>query len=184
MQGVYAILPDFEREILQSEAAAGRFPISLDRACAAILSHLRLCDPERLEELAEVSGGVGRRLRKSALAATDLPSLLSLAATKKYPLARLRRGILFSMLGVTRADLSAPPSYARLLALNAVGSSFLASVRRSSEIPVVTANAGVPDNPAALRQDDLSRRALSLYALCFPAPVSPADLLRDNPVVW
>ena len=182
LQGVYAFLPDFVSSVIASESTAGRFPITLDHAAPAILSHLRLCDPDSFGEIAELSGGLGRRLRKAALSAADLSSLLSLASTKKYPLARLRRGILFSLLGVTRSDLSAPPSYVRLLASNARGSAFLASIRRTSSIPVVTSNAGVSALPFARRQDDLSRRALSLFALCFPSPVAPSDLLRENPV--
>lgn len=183
LRDVYAFLPDFEQKIIRREADAGRFPLSLDRAASAILSHLRLCDPVSLDGIAELSGGLGRRLQKASWEAADLSSLLSFASTKKYPTARLRRGLLFALLGVTRSDLSAPPAYVRLLALNATGSAFLSSSRRSSSIPVVTSNAGVPSDPAALRQDALSRRARALWSLCFPAPVSPADLLRENPII-
>lgn len=183
LQGVCSFLPDFEQKIIRSEADAGRFPLSLDRAAPAILSHLRLCDPASFDGIAELSGGLGRRLQKASWEAVDLPSLLSLASTKKYPLSRLRRGLLFALLGVTRSDLFAPPAYVRLLALNATGSAFLSSTRRSSGIPVVTSNAGVPSDPASQRQDELSRRARSLWSLCFPAPVPPADLLRENPIV-
>ena len=183
LQSVYAFFPDFEQKILQAEADAGRFPLSLDHSAPAILSHFRLCDPASCDEIAELSGGLGRHLQKAAMEANDLPSLLSLAATKKYPLARLRRGILFALTGVTRADLSAAPAYVRLLALNRIGSAFLSSIRRMSSIPVVTSNAGVPSDAASRRQDELSRRACSLWALCFPSPVSPAELLRRNPIV-
>lgn len=183
LQSVYAFFQDFEQKILQAEADAGRFPISLSHAAPAILSHFRLCDPTLLDGIAELSGGLGRHLQKAVLEADDLPSFLSLAATKKYPLARLRRGILFALIGVTRADLSAAPAYVRLLALNRAGSAFLSSVRRTSSIPVVTSNAGVPSDDASRRQDELSRRACSLWSLCFPSPVSPAELLRENPIV-
>lgn len=183
LQSVYAFFQDFEQKILQAEVDAGRFPLSLDRAASAILSHFRLCDPASCDEIAELSGGLGRHLQKAALEANDLPSLLSRAATKKYPLARLRRGILFALTGVTRADLSSAPAYVRLLALKRTGSAFLSSVRHASSIPVVTSNAGVPSDASSRRQDELSRRACSLWSLCFPSPVSPAELLRRNPIV-
>lgn len=183
LQDVYTFFPVFEQKIIGSEADAGRFPLSLDRAAPAVLSFLRLSAPAALDAVADLSGGLGRRLQKASWEAVDLPSLLSRASTKKYPLSRLRRGLLFALLGVTRSDLSAPPAYVRLLALDGTGSEFLSASRRSSGIPVVTSNAGVPSDPAALRQDDLSRRARSLWSLCFPAPVSPADLLRENPIV-
>ena len=181
LQSVYAFLPDFEQAVLERERAAGRFPLSLDFAAPALLSHLRLADPAALDEVPDLSGGLGRRIRAAANEAVSLSDLLARAATKKYPTARLRRGLLFSLLGVARSDLSSPPAYVRLLAANAAGMSFLASVRKTASIPMVTANAGIPKTGAARRQAELSRRALSLFALCFPAPVSPADLLRAGP---
>ena len=182
LQGVYAFLPDFERKIMEEERAAGRFPIRMDPAAPAILSHLRLCGPDDLETVPDLAGGLGRRLRAAANEATSLSDLLDRAATKKYPTARLRRGLLFSICGVTREDLSRPPAYVRLLAANATGAAFLASVRRTSGIPAVTSNAGVPRTDAARRQAELARRAAALWSLCFPVPVSPADLLRFSPL--
>lgn len=179
LRDVYAKMPDFERNILEREAEEGRFPISLDRAAPALLAFLRLADLSAFDGIAEAAGGVGGRLKKAANEATDVGSLLSLAATKKYPFARLRRGLLFSMLGVTRADLNAPPAYLRPLAMNAVGEAFLAQVRRTAAIPVCPTVSGIPKTAAAKRQKILSDRARALYALCFPAPMSPAELIRQ-----
>lgn len=179
---ITAFLPDFEQKIIQKEQAAGRFPASLNAAAPALLWGLRGADPAAFETIAEAGGGVGNRLQAAANEAADLDSLFSLAATKKYPNARLRRALLFLLTGVQKDDLSAPPAYVRLLAANERGRAFLSSVRKTADLPVVTANAGVPDFPAARRQSALAKKALSLYALCLPCPASPAALLRQNPI--
>ena len=180
---IYAYLPDFEVKILQREDEAGRFPATLNAASPALLWGLRQMPADAFSELAEAGGGLGNRLQTAANEAADLEDLLALAATKKYPNARLRRALLFSMAGVRKEELSAPPAYTRLLAANGKGRDFLASVRKTADLPVVTANAGIPDFPAAKRQKELAEKAAALYGLCFPKPASPAELLRQNPVL-
>lgn len=176
-------LPPFEVEMLQKESTAGRFPASLDLASPAILWSLRQTDKATVSKIAEAGGGLGNRLCAVANEASDLAELVALAATKKYPNARLRRAALFAATGVEKSHLSAPPAYVRLLAANDAGMAFLASVRKTAAIPVVTSNSGIPTTAAANRQTELAKRAAALYALCFPKPVSPADLLRQNPLI-
>lgn len=183
IDAVSSFLPELEQKILRREAAAGRFPASMNFASSAFLLGLRQTDPAMLEAVAEASGGVGNRLQSIANEAADLETLFSLAATKKYPNARLRRALLFLLTGVKKEDLSAPPAYVRLLAANGQGKAFLSSVRKSADLPVVTSNGGVPDFPAAKRQEDLAKKAAALYALCLPRPASPAALLRQNPIL-
>ena len=179
----FAFLSAFEQTILQKEEQAGRMPASLQNASAAVLWNLRQLPQEAFSGIAEASGGVGNRLQAAANEATDLSSLLAIAATKKYPNARLRRALLFLLTGVKREELFAPPAYTRLLAANKTGRAFLSAVRKTADIPVVTSNAGVPDFPAARRQEELAKKATSLYALCLPRPTSPAELLRQNPLI-
>lgn len=151
-------------------------PADLGYAERLILGHLRLCNPEDLEQIAELSGGLGNRLIEAAMQATTLEELLLLAATKKYPLARLRRGILFALTAVAREDLRTSPAYVRLLAANAKGRDFLADCRRRAELPVITRKTDLPNTPAAHRQEEWERRAWALYALCHASP-KPGDTL-------
>ena len=126
---------------------------------------LRLTPPEQLERCAALSGGLGRRLSGAALSARTWEEMLSLAATKKYTTARLQRGILFALTGITDADLLTVPAYARLLGANAVGRAHLARLRRAGSFPVVTRRADLPDTPEAQRQARWSETAHALYTL-------------------
>ena len=171
-------------EILSRELAAGRAPIAAENASSAILAALRLSDPAALDAVPELSGGLGRHVREAARNAVGFSDLLTRCATKKYPDARIRRGILFSLTGVQKNDLSARPAYLRLLAANETGRRFLAGLRKKSDaIPVITSNAGLPHTKEADRQTELHRRCCAVYSLFFPQPLSECDLLRRSPIV-
>lgn len=130
------------------------------------IGYLRLTLPEQLESCAALSGGLGRRLSCAAQSARTWEELLSLAATKKYTTARLQRGVLFALTGITNADLLTDPAYARLLGANVVGREHLARLRREGDFPVVTRRTDLPDTPLAQRQANWSETAYALYTLC------------------
>ncbi len=174
--GLDAIRPSLPSEsyrILAREEAAGRAPASLSRLGAVILAKLRTASPEALEGIAELGGGLGARLASVADETATLEELLARAATKKYPDARIRRGLLFALCDVTWEDLRRPIAYARLLSANEVGCGFLASVRKSTELPIVTKYADLPHTPEAAAQLSMEERAWSLFALASPVPQAP-----------
>lgn len=179
---VYPCLPnDACRDILRRELDRGMAPISFAKADSALLGLLRLCDPEKFRSCAGLDGGLGERILKSAAEATSFADLLSRVATKKYPDARIRRGILFGLLGVTAADLVSSPAYLGLLASGPVGRKILSRVRKTdgiSAVPVVSSRSAIPRTPAAARVWEMENRAAALISLCYPSSVSAADLLR------
>jgi len=148
-----------------------------------ILGHLRLTPPEALERIAALGGGLGNRLTECAREAETLEELLALAATKKYPNARVRRGILFALTGIEEGDLRASPAYVRLLAANETGCRFLAESRKRSGIPVVTRHADLPDGAQAERQAEWERRAFALYSLCLPRVRREAALWTTGAII-
>ena len=172
--------PDTLR-LLQEAEKNGTALADLKNAERWILGHLRLSSAER--NVAELTGGLLPRLLSAAEKATSYEELLSLAATKKYPLSRLRRGILYVLCDVAPEDLRTSPAYTRLLAANRVGCQFLAEQRKSLQIPVVTRNASLPQTAEAKRQAEWERRACAMYTLCLPAPKSPEALLKKNPII-
>jgi predicted nucleotidyltransferase len=172
--------PDTLR-LLQEAEKNGTALADLKNAERWILGHLRLSPPT--EDVAELTGGLLPRLITAAEKATSYEELLTLAATKKYPLSRLRRGILYALCDIAPEDLRTPPAYTRLLAANRVGCQFLAEQRKSLQIPVVTRNASLPQTAEAKRQAEWERRAYALYTLCLPTPKSPEALLKKNPII-
>lgn len=175
-------LPDASFRALRDAAGEGTAPASWKPAERLLLASLRLCPDGEAEATAELSGGLGNRLCRAAAEATSFDELLALAATKKYPTARLQRGILFFLCGVRPDDLRAEPAFVRLLGATPAGRDFLSS-RRHIPLPVVTKHADLPRSPAAARQSELDRRARALYSLCLPSPLPLSALLFRPPVV-
>ncbi len=183
-EGLQAVLPHLPQECREVYARADE-PFSLQKAERLVLGHFRLTAPERLCEIAELTGGLGNRLAEAAEEADSLETLLARAATKKYTRARMQRGILFALTGVLPQDMRARPSYVRLLAANRLGCLALRECRRDADIAVVTRKADLPAVPNLRRAVELEERAWSLYALCredqavLPSPWRRQPIIRD-----
>ena len=183
LDAVAPYLPEGHAAIYRAAEETGFAPADMRHAERMLLGSLRLLSRDAVEQTAELGGGIGNRLRSLAEKASSLDELIALASTKKYPRARLRRGILFASVGVTQDDLRRSISYARLLGANTKGCAFLGVCRRNARIPIVTRHTDLPDTVDAERQAEWETRAYALYTLCFPK-VLPADLLwRRTPLI-
>ena len=183
LDGARAYLLPETAEALQAARESGTLSADLALAERAVLARLRLCSVGDLDDIAELEGGLGNRLIEMAGMATSLSELIALTATKKYPEARLRRGILFAMTGVTRADLKAIPAYVRVLAANPAGCAFLSKNRKNDALPTVTRQSDLPVGESAKRQILLQERAISLYALCLERIFDVGAFLRKNALI-
>lgn len=161
-------LTDTCYRLLNESIERGDAPAALKNAERLILGYFRLHPKSYFENIAELSGGLGARMCEAAKQSASLEELLSLAATKKYPRARLQRGILFALTGITPEDLRTSPAYTRLLAANETGYRFLASIRKTAQISIVTRSADYPKTPEAIKQREWERQAEGLYELCKP----------------
>lgn len=182
-EGLAAMLEHLPEETRECYRRADEAFADLAFAERLILGHFRLTPPSELERIAELGGGLGNRLAERAKNASTLDEFFSLVATKKYPNARLRRGVLFALTGVRGEDLRTSPAYVRLLAANANGCRFLSETRRGQGIPVVTRRSDLPCNADALRQAEWERRAFSLYSLCLPQAQPETDLWTRGTVI-
>ena len=147
---------------------------------SAVLFFWRGCDASRVGECAECGGGVAERLAASAKEAKSLEEMLSLAATKRYTDSRLRRAVLFGMLGVTIEDLRRPAEYVEILAANGRGIELLSSARG---IEVVSKPSKVPATDASVRQFELARALDSIYTLAMNSPREMGCFLKQSPQI-
>jgi len=178
-EGVDAILP----YLPQSAKPIYRncvLPPSFAHAERLILGWFRLASLNDLESVAELAGGLGARLKKAATEAKTLEEMLALAATKKYTSARILRGILFALTGITEQDLRTRPAYTRLLAANGTGCGFLKQCQKNAALTVVTRRTDLPDTPEATRQAILEERAQDLYALCCESAQATESLWKKT----
>ena len=122
------------------------------------------------------------RLRMAALHARDGEELLSMTETKRYSRSRIRRGLLYTLLGV-KAENFAGVCYTTVLAANETGREILSSVRRSARIPIVTKPAYYRQYGETVRRAfELSARADGIWELLCAAPRDGAAMMREKPV--
>ena len=179
-EAILPYLPKASAEVLLRDLHA---PIAdLRHAERLILGHFRLTPPEVLENCAELSGGLGGHMAKQASVAGALDEFLSRCATKKYTTARLQRGILFALTGIGREALYEPIAYVRLLGATHVGCRYLAEMRKTAKLPVITRHTDLQSTPDTARQAEWARRAEVLYALCYPT-VTDRDLWKKAPII-
>ena len=162
------VVQDEALEILLQEVAAETAPLDDTPLRAYYHTYFRLYHPATAEMTAELGGGLASHLHKCALLTSTHEAFMTEAETKQYTRARLRRGLLFAVTGVTDADLRAMPTYTRLLAVNERGRAYLKARRKceDSTFIVVTKSADAPEG----RQRFLDEQMDALFTLCLPTP--------------
>lgn len=176
-------LPKTVFDVLVRAQDDGLAPIRASALGNAFLAFYRTADPNILNQYADLDGGLAERLCHAAERAMDLSSMLATAATRRYTNGRLNRALLYGVCGVRSERLLAPPAYVRLLGANKIGCAYLASIRKSCTLPIVTKPADIPTSLAARQQRELEQRFESLLALALPVPQDSAFLLRRKPFI-
>lgn len=165
-------MPVKSAEILLDEIRNKRAPSDMDSIGTAILAALRRMSAEDIARAPDVSEGIENRIYFAARQARTLDELYSLAKTKRYSHARIRRIVLHSFLGVDAADAKAQPEYIRVLGFNKVGREFLSRAAKKSAIPIVTGVGQIRAlGEAARRRFALECAASDVYALSLPSPL-------------
>ena len=115
--------------------------------------------------------GLPERLTRAAGQARTLEEFYTLAKTKRYPHARLRRLAVGAFLGLKAAQLPQAPAYLRVLGFNARGQGLLREMKEKAALPVLTKPAHAKGlDGEARRLFELESRCTDLYALCLEHP--------------
>ena len=175
-------LPPEAAAVLQAAIEAGEAPVTPSAFDGIALAMLRLT-PALTADAPDCSEGIERRLAAAARDAASVESLLALAKTKRYPLARLRRLLWASLIGITEADAACPAQYLRPLGFTAAGAALLAETRGKTSLPLLAKPAELAAlAPQAQRQFALECRAGDLYALGQPVPGPAGAQKRMTPI--
>ena len=129
---------------------------SLSKLETAFLYQLRMMSPEDFKNLPDISEGLENRLYSAVRNGTSVKEILALAKTKRYPLARLRRILLYAFLGITQNDCTVFPQYIKILGFTQNGKTILRTMRETAKLPIVMRYSDIKK---------LSHPARYLYAL-------------------
>ena len=175
-------IPKEAQKHLLNAKKGGLFPANMERLDRAVLAFFRLNQPQALDGIAEMQGGLANRLHTAALENHSLSAMLTAASSKSYPTARLRRAVLYAMTGVMTEDLQNPPGYLLLLSAGERGRLVLRDWKRNSPIPIVTKFADAAClSAAAARQSALSQALDALFTLALPTPYASNALVKQSP---
>ena len=157
---------------------------NLTRCERAVLARLRTMGEDDFAALPDGGAGEGlpRRLCRAAQAARSLEEFYTLAKTKRYAHARLRRLAMGAFLGLGPTPPALP--YLRVLGLNDRGRELLRQMGTRAALPVVTKPARARRlSPEARALFEAEGRYTDLYALCFPQPLPCGLEWTRGPVV-
>lgn len=174
------------KEVYLREESAGRAPVFAAHCQQAILARLRSMKEADFSRLDEGGEGLGNRLFKTSRTLPNVESILEQAKTKRYPMARLRRMVLWAYLGIEPAARPAHVPYLRVLACNERGRTLLAQMRKTADLPVITKPADIRTlHPEAITLFEQEARAADLYTLAYPdlAAAEGRKLWTEGPVI-
>lgn len=126
------IISDITKEI-----STGKAPCSLELLESAVLCALRQMSSYDISLMPEISEGIEYRIYEAAQNACSLDELYSLSKTKRYTMARIKRIVLYSFIGMNNNRYSGNPPYIKVLAMNGHGKDLLKRITEKTELPVI-----------------------------------------------
>jgi predicted nucleotidyltransferase len=149
----------------------GTAPYAQDCLSDAVLYALRRMTKEDLKRLPDVNEGLENVLYRCAREASGYRELLSLMKTRRYTLARLKRILIYALLGVESDIYPSALPYIRVLGVRKDSLSLLNALGKNASLPVVTRFSDTLDLPQnALLLHEIDMRAADIVPLarkCF-----------------
>ena len=182
-EAIAGFVPEGVAALYRQELQAGHTPDPV-RTDAAVMAVLRRMGPEEFSALPDCSEGIENRFREALRRSGSIEEALSLAKTRRYPHARLRRLMMHAFLGLTREDTRKSPAYLRVLGAGPGGREILREMSRTASLPVSASLAeleALGGNAGAAAR--LEARATDLFAGLLRTPM-PCGTDYTTPAIW
>ena len=147
---------------------------------SALISHINRLNPEEITKYAEISGGMEHKIKKAAEQSFDYNTLIRSLEAKHNTSSSVRRMILNVFFEITRDMQKKPPEYTNLLAANQKGRQFLNSIRKSSQIKIITKPAHI--NTLNIL-DNINIFADNVYKLALMNHDDEINALKEKPYI-
>ena len=143
----------------------------ISRLESAVLYKIRTVSAEELAKVPDISEGIENRILSAAKQAGSLDELYSLAKTKRYSHARIRRIIWNCLLGVTAKDLEKSVPYIRITGFNKKGAELIKAAKETAKLPIMSKPSDLLQlNENAQKILSLECTAGDIYSLCYKNP--------------
>ena len=137
-EDIAARLPRAMGEILLRECIEGKAPFTMAKLETALLSRLRMLPKAAFSALADNAEGLDNRLYTAVHEGASWEEILTLAKSKRYAMARLRRMLVCAGLGMSASDRDGTPPYLRALAMSRQGRAVWRQMEQSASLPRIS----------------------------------------------
>ena len=102
-----------------------------------LMYRLRTMTVQEMAELPEISEGLENRLYAAVRASETVEEVAAMTRSKRYPLARIRRILMYALLHIQKSALPPHPYYLRVLGMNQRGRELLKMAGKTATLPVI-----------------------------------------------
>ncbi|HHX76979.1 MAG TPA: nucleotidyltransferase [Firmicutes bacterium] len=175
----YQAVPPPSLKIIRRETRQKRGPVFWDRLDTPLMTLLRRSSLQYLESLPGMETGLAARFARAAVSAGSLAEFLEAVKTRRYTTPRLKRILIYLLLGITAETLeafnAAGPRYLRVLGFTRRGRLLLRELKQNSSLPLIIK----PSVYLQKSEDSLGKemlkldiRAQDLYNLLYADPAA------------
>lgn len=176
-------VPQSVADIYNREASDEKAPCLNEKLEFSILCCMRQLSAEDIGLSPDVSEGIEYRIHDAALKARTLDELYSLAKTKRYSHARIRRIVLHAFMGFTKDDYKENPPYIHVLAMNDKGKEILKEAKEKAKLPIVTKASDFDElNEYGKHVFSLEDMCTDVFSLSSPA-ILPCGREKTNGII-
>ncbi len=170
--GVAAVadfMPHAAHAVLLTAAREALVPFDEHRLQTMMLATLRRMTAEELSRMPDLSEGLENRIYAAIRQACSVEEVYTLAKSKRYTAARIRRVVMSAFLGLESVYGEQGPPYIRVLGFNARGREILSRMKETATLPVSDSLAYLSRvNPTCAAFVELEARATDIYLLGLP----------------
>lgn len=153
-------VPQETVDIYRREEKEKLAPCPNEKLEFSMLCCMRQLSAEDIALSPDISEGIEYRIHDAALKASSLDELYTLAKTKRYSHARIRRIVLHAFMGFTADDYKGNPPYIHVLAMNDKGKEILKQAKDTAKLPIVTKASDFD------KLDEYGKHVFDIEAMC------------------
>lgn len=124
--------------IIAEEIKQGRCPVTASSFERELFIRLRGMTPASLRNIAEVGEGIENKILSSANNSCSYNDLVNNVKSKRYTHARLRRILLYVLLGIDKELQNTMPKYIKVIGFNRRGTQVLSRIKSEGKFPIIT----------------------------------------------
>ncbi|MBQ8393081.1 MAG: nucleotidyltransferase family protein [Clostridia bacterium] len=141
-----------------------------------------IMSPEQIENCYDVPSGMGYFICDIASNSNNGKDFFEKLTTKTYTYARLRRVVLYSILGIKNIDTE--PAYTILLSSNSKGREHLKVLKKQTVFPILTKLADYKRmNEKVIKQFEASSKADKIFISFLRNSSKPTDFIKKMPYI-